>query len=102
MLDKLTKAMFAEQVHTKFRARLPDRPPLDIELYEIVEGRSTPTQEQFSLFFRGPLDSFLGQGSVQLEHEKMGAFSIFLVPIGPDQGAMRYEAVFNRFLKKQP
>jgi len=47
----MTKAGFAERIHTKFSVHLQDRPPLELELYEIQDGRSTPTQEQFSLFF---------------------------------------------------
>jgi hypothetical protein len=100
MLDQLTKGMFAEQVHTKFRVRLPDGPPLELELYEITEGRSTPAQEQFSLLFHGPKDLNLGQGTFELEHNRLGAFPLFLVPIGPDREGMRYEVVFNRFVKK--
>jgi hypothetical protein len=30
----------------------------------------------------------------------MGAFPLFLVPIAPDREGMRYEVVFNRFVKE--
>jgi hypothetical protein len=102
MLDKLTKSDFTAQVHTKFRIPIRDRSPLELELYQIEDGRSTPTQEQFSLFFRGPKDFNLGQGTFELEHEIMGRFQLFLVPIQPDQQGLIYQAVFNRFVKPQP
>jgi hypothetical protein len=35
------------------------------------------------------------QGIYKLENEKLGALEIFLVPIGPDEKGMRYEAIFN-------
>jgi len=70
--------------------------------YQIQDGRSTPTQEQFSLLFYGPNDCNLGQGTFELEHETMGTFPLFLVPIGPDHQGLRYQAVFNRFVKTQP
>jgi len=98
----MTKADFAEPIHTKFSVHLQDRPPLELELYEIQDGRSTPTQEQFSLFFYGPNHCNLGQGTFELEHETMGKFPLFLVPIGPNQQGLRYQAVFNRFVKTQP
>ncbi len=41
----------------------------------------------------------LGQGTFDLEHDQIGSFALFLVPIGPDAEGMRYEAVFNRFVK---
>ena len=102
MLQKTTKHEFAAQLNTKFYVRLHDRPPLELELYLVAEGRSTSAQEQFSLFFHGPMDFNLGQGTFELEHEKMGKFPLFLVPVGPDDDGMRYQAVFNRFVKAQP
>ena len=100
MLDKLTKRAFSGHLHTNFHVRLQGRPPLVLELFQVAEGRSTPTLEQFSLFFRGPQDPILSQGVFQLEHDTMGTFPLFLVPIGPDQEGMRYEAAFNRFVKQ--
>jgi hypothetical protein len=29
-----------------------------------------------------------------MEHEEIGAFDIFLVPIGPDEEGLLYEAIF--------
>ena len=31
----------------------------------------------------------------RVEHEDIGSFEIFLVPIGPDEKGMKYEAVFT-------
>jgi hypothetical protein len=101
MLDKLTQETFADQLNTKFGVRLPDSKTIELQLYEVVQGHSTRTQEQFSLFFHGPRETNLGQGTFHLEHDRIGDFSIFLVPIGPDKEGMRYQAVFNRF-REQP
>jgi hypothetical protein len=30
-----------------------------------------------------------------VRHAQLGAMEIFLVPIGPDEGGMRYEAIFT-------
>jgi hypothetical protein len=45
--------------------------------------------------FRGPQDVSLPQRIYRVEHAGIGAFEIFLVPIGPDEGGHRYEAVFT-------
>jgi len=102
MSENTAKSNFAAQVHTKFRVRLQDRLPLELELYLVEDGHSTSTQEQFSLLFHGPRDFNLGQGTFEIEHEAMGRFPLFLVPLEPDQQGPRYQAVFNRLLKKQP
>jgi hypothetical protein len=51
--------------------------------------------EPFSLAFLGPLAPVLPQRTWTLEHATLGALEIFLVPLGPRDGRMRYEAVFN-------
>lgn len=51
--------------------------------------------EPFSLVFLGPLVPVLPQRTWDLAHPALGTHGIFLVPIGPSGGRMRYEAVFN-------
>jgi hypothetical protein len=58
-----------------------------------AEGTDAPRQP-FSLVFRGPLKTQLGQGTYALRHDALGVLAIFLVPIARDADAMRYEAVF--------
>jgi hypothetical protein len=38
---------------------------------------------------------YLQQHIYRLEHEQLGALALFLVPLGPEQGRMRYGAIFN-------
>jgi hypothetical protein len=42
---------------------------------------------------------FLGQGGRKFEHDQMGHFELFIVPIGKDDSSFLYEAVFNRLRK---
>jgi len=51
--------------------------------------------EPFSLVFLGPLRPVLPQRTWDLRHPVLGTQGVFLVPIGPAEGRMRYEAVFN-------
>ena len=49
----------------------------------------------FSLVLRGPRAPLLPQATYRLEHPRLGPIELFLVPIGQDAEATRYEATFN-------
>lgn len=98
MVEKLQKSMFSENLNSKFIVRPEGGDPIETELIEFKEVNTSPKQEQFSLLFRGPLDIFLKQGMYKVEHEKIGAFELFLVPVRKDQEGFCYEAVFNRLI----
>jgi hypothetical protein len=100
MLDKLTVAMFAEQIGKTFRLEREAGPPLDLILAEardlsIRSSQPATRREPFSLLFRGPARPILPQHIYALENEALGRLEIFLVPIGADAGAVEYEAIFN-------
>src|ERR1700730_3101865 len=75
-----------------------DSVAIDLELIEC--RRLTPhpsgkdTREPFALTLRGPGRPVLPQRIYALRNERMGEVEIFLVPIGPDEKGMRYEAIF--------
>jgi hypothetical protein len=99
MVASLKHENFAAQLNTKFRVQDNDGNGVDLVLSEVSELKTSPTQEQFSIVFRGPLSVFLGQGGRQFEHDQMGHFELFIVPIGKDDSSFLYEAVFNRLRK---
>ena len=99
MIEKMTKEMFSESLNTKFRVNAGSSNTIELELVELSEGVSMPKQEQFALLFRGPSDSFLPQRIYHLEHDRLGEFDLFLVPVGRDESGFQYEAVFNRFIQ---
>ncbi|MEK6409225.1 MAG: hypothetical protein AABN34_20055 [Acidobacteriota bacterium] len=99
MLDTLTAETFSEQLKTTFRIRLSDSNHIDVELTEVTPARQRPRQEQFAILFRGPRDTLLAQGTYLLEHDAIGSFDLFLVPVGMDDQGIDYEAVFNRLRK---
>jgi hypothetical protein len=99
MSAPLTEAEFSKHLNTKFR--IAGEQPIELELAE-VKGYLSHAHEQsgmerFSAFFRGPREPFLPQRVYALEHESMGAFELFLVPVAKDENGFRYEAVFNYF-----
>ena len=97
----LTKAEFSRHLNTTFHLMLEPERQVDLELTE-VKGylggpRDQTGMERFSLFFAGPGDVKLEQSTYRLQHDGMGEFEIFLVPIGRSEHGFRYEAVFNYF-----
>lgn len=98
MLENLTYGDFADRVGETFRLEAPSGPlPLTLlEATSLARGENPgPRRSPFSLVFRGPFQPALPQRIWPLEHAALGRLEIFLVPIGPDGGGMRYEAVFN-------
>ena len=96
MLETLTAETLLEQLNTTFRIRLADSNQINVELIEVTPVRLRPKQEEFAILFRGPLDARLEQGMYLVEHDTIGSFDLFLVPVGMSDQGMEYEAVFNR------
>ena len=100
----LERAIFAEHLGEIFRVLLESGERLELELVEIAplasvapgdRARPSARPDPFSIEFKGPRDKALAQGTVQVEHDEMGTFDLFLVPVGEDQEGRQYEAVFN-------
>jgi len=90
-LKALTTADFAPLLHQIFRISVDDR-AFDAELVEVTEiPREPGGRAPFSLVFQGGPRPPLPQRISRVEHERLGALEIFLVPIAAD----RYEAVFT-------
>lgn len=87
---------FAGCLGETFELATDQHAPLATQLVEAVQGKHAgPTRTPFSLLFRGPLEPVLPQQLFLVRHPRLGEFQMFLVPIGPDQAGMRYEAVVN-------
>ena len=99
MAAQLTEAEFSKHVNTKFRVAV--EPTVELELTEVKgylsRAHEETGMERFSAFFRGPSDRYLEQKIYPIEHDQMGAFELFLVPVSQDQSGFRYEAVFNYY-----
>ena len=96
MLEKLTRDTFARYVNTQFRVQNSAANAVSVELVQVAETGSSPSYESFSIEFRGPSDAFLPQGMYPIDHDELGAFDLFLVPIRKEKDGLYYEACFNR------
>jgi hypothetical protein len=96
----LTEKEFSQHLNSKFQVKLQDQ-MVELELVEVKgylpQENEQSGMERFSVFFNGPGNARLPQRVYLLEHERMGEFEIFLVPISGDEKGFRYEAVFNYF-----
>jgi hypothetical protein len=98
MLDKLTIDMFAARLGETFRLQVEPERMLDLELVQVtpLKGQAGPSgREPFSIVFRGPSNAVAPQRIYPLAHDTMGTHELFIVPIGPDQRGMLYEAIFS-------
>ena len=69
---------------------------LELELTSVEESpHARPDHPAFSLFFLAPEPEHLPQQIFALDHAELGQFDLFLVPLGPKDGRMQYEAVVN-------
>jgi hypothetical protein len=108
MLHHLHAVTFRGQMNSIFRIHPPCMPAVDVELLEVTERGAADSrqlgaatrQERFSIVFRGPRERLLQQGTYEMQHDHLGAFELFLVPVGQDRDGVYYEAVFNR-LRRQ-
>jgi hypothetical protein len=98
-LDKLRSADFSPYLNQAFHLHQEGMNIVSLELVEVMEiGSATRPEARmpFSIQFLGPIGpQYLAQGTYCLEHEHMGALDVFIVPLGPQEGRMRYEAIFT-------
>jgi hypothetical protein len=98
VIQDLTLEMFAALIGERFRVHMTEQGTIDVELIEaspLGAKVTAPRGQAFSLVFRAAGGELVPQRIYRVEHERLGAHDIFLVPIGPDAGGMRYEAIFT-------
>jgi hypothetical protein len=98
---QLNRHDFAVHLHTTFALNPAAGCSVPVELVEVNSANHSPRLDTFSLVFRGPKAPLVPQGLYLLQHERLGELSLYLVPVGPDNGGMQYEAVFNRIIDLQ-
>ena len=99
MIENFDASTFSERDGEPFRLLSDDGSTLELELVAVTPG-SVPRNDAherapFSIVFRGPLEPVLPQRIYRFEHDELGSFELFIVPIGPDESGMQYQAVFG-------
>jgi len=100
VLESFTYATFAGREGEHFLVHRGEEAPLRAELLHVTDWtRSVHGEGQggsFSLLFRLPQTPLLPQAMYTFQHEEIGTFPLFIVPVGRDAEGLQYEAVFNR------
>jgi hypothetical protein len=89
----LRRASYAPLVGTDFRMQVPGRRTLRVKLVEARRLRGPG--EAFSLLFRGRRADIPG-GIYRIDHPRLGAFDLFVSPVGRGVKGLELEAVVNR------
>jgi hypothetical protein len=97
LLHVVTVENFAELVGDRFALNAGPDATLDLELIEAnpLGGRPGGGRAPFSVLFRGPSAPVMPQRIYALAHQTLGSLDLFIVPIGPRDGGMVYEAIFT-------
>jgi hypothetical protein len=103
MLEQFTLDTFTPHVGTSFRVHVEGAAPIQFVLEWATEvpvsgwrpGEAAEHRTPFSLQFLGPPGFILQQAIYTFEHEKIGTFEIFIVPISQDAKGVSYEVVFS-------
>ncbi len=74
-----------------------ERELLLVEVSEVGHGSPSAWagRAPFSIVFEDSAASMMPQGIHPLQHESLGRLEIFLVPIQPQDGHFRYQAIFS-------
>ncbi len=107
MLDRLTSTDFLPYLQQSFyldhapssqaAAQASQVVPLEMKLVEVTElgaAAGPSARRPFSLIFQQAQNMYLPQQIYRIEHPAFGQLDLFLVPLGPAQGGMRYQAIF--------
>ena len=90
----LHQETFVPHVGSAFRVVRPGLSPLRVRLLESKQLQGPG--KSFSLLFHGKLRAQVQQGIYRIEHRSLGAFDLFLVPVGRGVRGQDLEAVINR------
>ncbi len=101
MIETFSAAAFKPHIESRFTAQVRGAARgVLLQLIEVAQPPGAIGERTFSLVFRAAPGASLPQGMHDLAHPQLGAFALFVVPIGPapgdSQARLRYEAVVNR------
>jgi hypothetical protein len=92
-----SKESFQAAVGSEFALPFDNGSILVLTLEKLVERCDLDAEGlvNYSLFFKGPLNFPLRQGTFSMGHEQLGQVYLFLVPISQDIENLYYQAVIS-------
>ncbi len=95
-MKELTKKSFEKHLNSVFRVVDEAMKTVEVKLVEVSE-RESEKAYSMSLVFIGPEHEELPQNNYKVEHDKMGTFDLFMVPVGKNEAGIEYQVIFSRF-----
>ena len=96
-IDPLALQRLREAIDTDFDVEVNgNRCTLRLKLVAIHVRDAAEGYEQFAAHFLGPSDPLLPQATYAFRHQHLGAFPLFIVPLGREDAGVRYEACVIR------
>jgi hypothetical protein len=92
-------ARFRQQLTTLFTVHSDDGACIQLMLAKVLESPIIKNVEQFSLIFHAPAGANFPHGTHAVQHDALGRFDLFIVPIGaPNRRRTLFQACFSRHL----
>jgi hypothetical protein len=95
---ELVSDTFAGRVGESFTIAPANGEPIETVLSECEEKPASQApggKMPFSLVLHAEGPGYYGQQMFTVGHSELGEFSLFLVPLGPDERGMAYQAVIG-------
>ena len=89
----ISRELFLPHVGTVFQVGTPPI-PMVLSTADALGAGAADRRAPFRLHFLAPPGTAAGQGTYRLRHAALPEMDLLLVPVGPAQGGMRYEAIF--------
>jgi uncharacterized protein DUF6916 len=97
ILGTLTSKSFERLLNQTFKVQLSAMEHQELELIRVSRTTKQRHCESFDILFAGMDKPFI-EGTYTIQHETLGSFPLFLVPVGPAQNGPVYQAVFTRLI----
>lgn len=96
-LGELTLDTFAPLIGDSFTIGGPDGTVAEttLDTATALGDRGSDGRVPFSLIFAGAAGPVLPQGVHRVRHAALGSLELFIVPLAPQDGADRYQAIFS-------
>jgi len=101
MLEHLSSRIFAEQLNTTFSPYGPGSGGITPGIIGGFGKRSVSACRTILARVSGASHPHCPQGIYGVKHDKLGAFELFFVPLGPDPAGMRYQVIFCRLREEK-
>ena len=99
MFDQMSKEFFDPHMNSNFIVTGQGIAPVHMKLVN-AEEKKDEKNYSLSLIFLETTGHYLPQKIYQFEHEKLGKFDMFIVPIGESEKGISFQAIVSRLIKK--